>query len=463
VRDFESGNDAWRATRKKQWAAIKQSLQWQRKCMGSAYLPNAKQLGAFQRYWLTGQSSERLPLAFRVWAHPEPSTDIVERFLRQTSKEEWGWSRGFWYEIAMADPRLPAIDLFGRSKNVLRGLFGPLQESSVKLADGAVAVRTPLKFRRWWEGVSQWLRLRVSNANYCLPDYSDAMWNLAPDHYQGVSGLYGVLYQAAHFIEPRGLKGADTRQKRFAEAFAADLESRDLPRYLRVLWEQLKTRKGRAFRWESEIGSSDYPDLDGYEVVVSHGAEVGETVIRRAGAVFEGLGLGIPDLAGIQAVEVAQAISRPLAEELGYGAGVPIPARRLRIRTNPDFTDSEIAEIHVDVIAPIPNPARPVPGTAPTLLLVPRPKESYVQGSAYGYEFNYRLVQRTFTDETGITLKPYVTMDEWEGNERTAERFWGPCYKADYQPLKVGRNALLDDPERDFPPWDGEPLAALGS
>ncbi len=463
MRDFESGNDAWQLTRKKQWATIKQGLQRHRKCMGSAYLPNGKQLGALQRYWLTGQSSERLPLAFRVWAHPEPSPDIVERFLRQTSKEEWGWSRGFWYEIAMVDPRLPALDLFGPNKKVLRDVFGPLQDSTIQVADGPIAVRSPVQFLRWWRGVTNWMELRVSNANYCMPDYSERIWSLAPAHCDDLGEMHGALHQAAHFIEPQELQGAGTPHRLFAERFARELDSQALPEYVRVLWERLKTRAGRASYWDSDIRMLDYGDLGGYEVVVAHDADVGEGVIDLAGKTFESLGLGVPDSNGIESVEISRALSRPFAHRLGYENDARIPAHRLRIRTSPDFVDSDRAEIHVDVLVPVPNPLRPLGDRAPSLLFVPRPKEGYVLYPALGYQLNYRLFQRTFAERTGIVLEPYVTMGEWEGDERTAERFWGPCYKADYQPLKLGRNALLDDAEHDFPAWEGELLAPLGS
>jgi len=462
VRDFESGNDLWRLARKKQWATIKQGLHWHRKYMGSACLPNAKQLGAFQRYWLTGESSERLPLAFRVWAHPEPSPDIVERFLRQTLKEEWDWSRGFWYEIAMADPRLPANDLFGPSRDVLRDVFGPLQDSTVEIADGPISVRSPVQFLRWWRGVTSWMELRVSNPNYCMPDYSGRIWSLAPARFDHLGEMHGALHQAAHFIEPQGLEGAGTPHKMFAERFAGELDSRALPEYVRVLWERLKTRAGRGSYWDSDIRTLDYGDLGGYEVVVAHDADAGQGVIDLAGKTFELLGLGAPNSNSLQTVEISNALSRPFAHRLGYNSNERIPAHRMRICTNPDFVDSDRAEIHVDVLVPIPNPLRPVGDGVPSLLFVPRPKKAYVLYPALGYRLNYRLVQRTFVERTGIVLEPYVTMDEWGGDERTAERFWGPCYKADYQPLKVGRNALLDDPEHDFPPWEGEPLVPLG-
>jgi hypothetical protein len=56
-----------------------------------------------------------------------------------------------------------------------------------------------------------------------------------------------------------------------------------------------------------------------------------------------------------------------------------------------------------------------------------------------------------------------VSTEELGGFDiETANELWGPFSVADEQPLRVGRNALVDDADHDFLPWEGGALPTLG-
>lgn len=458
--DFEPGDSERVAGRQSRWRDIITMLRKERDVDRSCF-PNTSLLRRFERYWLTGQSKKPMPLVFRVWAHPEPTLERGLAFAASSTNKDWEWSSGFWFSQT-SDVQQPIGDLFGDARDALQALFAPRSLTRVKLADEAIWIDPKVDFSWWWSHMAQWLTVPSTNHGFYYPWATELMWKSAPPRYEDDGRrIYRVLHQTANFVEPGDYRGADTPQARFVRAFREELRTRDIPDYVRELWEILSHREGRASAWEGTSGIEDYPDRCGYEVAGGFGS-VSISLLQEAAATFEALGYG--RAAGVRdTIDLSRHLSSTMKSRLGYEQTDSVPAYRLRIETNSEYSDSDTARIHLDIVAPIAGPSANRTEPGPSILWIPRPEQAYVLFDAYTYDLNYRMARREFERRTGIRLYRYVSAEELGGFDiETANELWGPFSVADEQPLRVCRNALVDDADHDFLPWEGGALPTLG-
>jgi hypothetical protein len=458
--DFEPGDSEWAAGRQSRWRDIITMLRKERGVDRSCF-PSTSLLSRFERYWLAGQSKKPMPLVFRLWAHPEPTLERGLAFAASSTEKDWKWSSAFWFSQT-SDFQQPIGDLFGDAREALQALFAPSSLTRVKLADDAIWIDRKQRFRSWWLDMAQWLMDPSTNHGLYYPWATELMWKGAPRRFEDDGRrIYRVLHQTANFVEPGDYRGADTPQARFVRAFREELQTRDIPDYVRELWETLSHREGRASAWEGTFGMEDYPDRSGYEAAGGFGS-ASIDLFHEAAATFEALGYG--RAGGVRdTIDLSRHLSPTMKSRLGYEQTDSVPAYRLRIETNSEYSDSERARIHLNIVAPIAGPSANQTEPGPSILWIPRPEQAYVLFDAYTYDLNNRMARREFERRTGVRLYRYVSTEDLAGLDiETANELWGPFSVAEEQPLRVGRNALVDDTDHDFPLWEGDALPPLG-
>jgi hypothetical protein len=284
-----------------------------------------------------------------------------------------------------------------------------------------------------------------------------------------------LLSQCANFIEPKGLPGDDTPQRRFAAKLRGFLEEREIPPCLLDVWEVVKSREGRGRWFEILQHSLSYRSKDdsygkhietagldyemGFVTLTVHDERTHPEFFEKVTSVYKQLGFSNTrfDPGKIETVEMGLHLRPKIKERLGYGVTDKVPGYRYRLQTTPDYLDSNKGRIDIDLIMPIVKTTSENKDT-PVFFVLPRPAAPYRIFESITYELNVRLMRRVFKAETGYDLLRYVFIFK---ETPTEVQKHDPFYHATYQPFVNNRTAFENKPEYDFSKWQGEPLPPL--
>lgn len=457
--DFELGDEAWQKEREKRWKTIKRKLRDQDSKFSSRAL-----IDTLGRYYLSGVHMNYIPLVFQMGFHPTSTAGdwtLMCAEHRASVVEE--------AKVYSANPAWREEDpLFGEKADALRSFFYPEEPRTIVAKDGEVLAWFYQRygFEQWWGSIETWLSHPPPGMWPVAVDTVDWMWTQIPPSIDEPGLLWALRYamiQCANFVPPIGLRGDDIPQKRFAARLRNELDSHDLPPHFQKLWDTMKTRAGRSKLWDRDLlrdgETNQYRIIEGLENLALFG--VPATLATMCGVQETLLELGFTEskaLGAVQPVELEGHVTDGFAQQLGYEKGEPLGAWRVRVKTTPDYVDSEAARINLDMLAL--QPKRPIAKDVPTLLIVHRPLEAYAQiGAALTYTLNVKLFRRAYEASTGHVLKTYGPKDGWTVAQ--AKREFPPFFKAKFQALKVGSDPLVDDDAHDFPPWEGPALPSL--
>jgi hypothetical protein len=429
-------------------------------------LPNKAELKAFEQWVLRGRSDARPLFLFRVWSHPSPTMDIARELAKDADLKDMERST----EIAstiLRDPIVPTNDVLGPAVELLTDLFLPQEPLTLSTSEGKWSHHAPLGWRLAWSRTSQWLYAPGFNPQFVYPRRLDLLWGFSPGdwdlaHPGPLANIERVMELCAHYLEPSGFPGEETLKRRVANRLHAEFEQRDLVEPFATIWNRVQARAGRSSSWDRELepGKEFYTDTTmNYNALAIHGTTVNRSLIEALTGVLRDLGLVDVMPKRPDPVDLGNHLHPMMLERLGYEKGDAVPGHRLRISTNAEFTDSEDARVHLDVVVPLPHASHEPAEDAPTLLLVPRPDKPYAD-IGNGYLLNLYLVRRVFHRDSGTHLYIYTNCGLVDGKRlKKAEDQEGPgLYKCKYSPLKGKGVVLVDDLEHDFPAWTGERL-----
>ncbi len=429
-------------------------------------LPTKAELRSFEQFYLRGESETQPLLVFRLWADPAPTMATAIRLASESTHADAERSATI-ARTFLWNPIVPPTDVIGEAGDLLADLFFPGDPVNIRTAEGVWKYGRPLTWDSVWSGLNWWLHTPRGNPRYYKLRRLSLMWRFDPDKVeldenigQGIS-VRTLMGSCAHFIEPSGFPGEDTLKRRLATQLREEFERRDLSPPFAIMWQRVQTRSGRAANWDQELkpGKKFYSDLlYRYGALAVHDAQVNASLVGVLIGTMRGLGWVDEVSSQPEGVDLGRHLHPQMFARLGYAKGDRVPAYRVRISTNAEFTDSEQARIHLDFLVPVPSLSGPSKDV-PTLLLVPRPDKPYARlGTAY--ELNMRMLHRVFHRDAGTPLWAYTTCGFVDGSGlKKAEDEEGPgLYKCKYLPLKGEGAALVDDVEHDFPAWAGDPL-----
>ena len=465
IRDFRLGNRAWRRAREKEWTRIRRRIRDQDNEFSSR-----EWLDTLGSYYLTGKrpTFERdfayIPLLYRMAFHPTSTAEDWTKMCAECSvvaikkaKSGCGFSPG-WRE---EEP------FFGDKDQALRDFFFPAEPRTIVAKNGEVPVwfYQTYGFEEWWSSIAFWLTKPCPGQWPLAIDTLDWMWERMPasiEDERTCGVLRDVMMQCAHFVPPIGLRGDDIPQKRFAAQLRDELSARELPSEVQKLWSTMQTRKGRSRLWDRRLLYGGEPGYDvtwGFENLVLFDVPCTQENLQRVQSCLFELGFtSAVELEDPEPVELRNHVTTGFARQLGYEANEPLGAWRVRVHTTPDYVDSDRERIDLDLLALSPRPL--LGKNVPTLLLVPRPLRRYDEIEfALAYNLNVNLFRRTYEAQTGHVLKTYGPKTGWTVEQM--KRAFPPFFKAQFQPLTIGSEPLVDDPEHDFPIWEGPALAPL--
>lgn len=446
--------------------AIRQVLAQLKRWADPRKLPTKKELSAFEQL-LVGAEPEIRPLfVFRVWAHQEPSLALARALAKETSRADIERSATIANSFLL-DSIVPNVDVLHEAGPVLADFFLPGPRVSIETADGVWESRVSLSWYGRWSSLVQWIYSPRSNPQLVDLRRLDLLWEFelsdpGLEHAGTISDVSALMEICAHFVEPSGFPRENTPKRRLASVLRSEFEKRDLIEPFASIWERVRTRAGRSAIWDQELdpGKKFGSDiLYDYGALVIHDMAVDGSLIGKLTDILAEQGMLEGVARSADSVELSRHLHPKMLPRLGYEKGDAIPGYRLRIRTNAEFTDSESARIHLDVVVPCPHPSEPPDKDVPTLLLAPRPDKPYAEiGRAY--ELNLQTLRRVFHRETETHIWRYTTCGFGAGHGlKKAEDQEGPgLYKCKYLPLKGEGAALVDDAEHDFPAWTGDPL-----
>lgn len=463
----------WLKQRKQAWRPIKKVLQQSESVDREFIKP-------LEEYFLTGKEPvfgkydyPFLFMHFKLWFHPDQSEENWQRIIAQTSEKSFQHSMGIFFNDAGS-----VMDFASDY-----GYMGGLEERVYKIFRPETAPSPDkdmsLEVNSWSRNIWKWLFYAGANpyftGQYKVEYIFNSLSQLDPEKMKSrgilpYPELTTLLTLCAHFVEPRGLPGEDTQVKHFVEKMLEMLKTRDLPEFIREVWERVQTRKGREKRWvkldrEYPIDSEweEYPEHDvGYFTYVIHDDKLHPEFFAAVHGIYQQLGfIDLPfDPAHIDVVDLGRHLSPEMFPRLGYEEGDGVPGYRYRLKTKNDYVDSDEARIDVDLIMPLlPSSFVPAKDT-PVFFLTPRPVYAYVIDFAYAHQLNARMARRLFKKETGHDFLRHLFV---HGKATDFDKAI-PFYKVKYQPFVSGRKALdTTNPKCEFPPWQGKPVDPLFS
>lgn len=429
-------------------------------------LPNKAELKAFEQWILRGRSDAQPLFVFRVWSHPSPTMDVARELAKDADLKDMERST----EIAstiLRDPIVPTADVVGAAAELLADVFLPQKSLTLVVSDGEWIHRAPLHWELAWSQLSQWMYAPGFNPQFVFPRRLDLLWGVVPwdpdlTHPGPLANIERVMALCAHYVEPSGFPGEHTLKQQVADRLRVEFERRDLVEPFAGIWDRVQTRAGRSSDWDQDLEPNKefYTDTTlNYNALAIHGTAADRSLVQALIGVVGDLGLADDAPRPPDAVDLGKHLHPTMLDRLGYQKGDRVPGYRLRISTNAEFTDSDNARVHLDLVVPLPHASNEPAEDTPTLLLVPRPDKPYADiGNAY--LLNLYLLRRVFHRDAGTHLWFYTTCGLVDGKRlKKAEDQEGPgLYKCKYSPLKGKGVVLVDDPEYDFPAWTGERL-----
>ena len=462
------------ARREEDWRQVRQYLRRD---------PNVdrERLGKYESYFFTGEP-EPPGLIERLWLHPD-GLRSWNAILAHATPSDFINARGSLRTYCEGERFAASNGALGHSGRALIKIFFP------PASDGFVRFKG-----KSWEATaglgawsSSWLTAERA-APYSIDQYTEELfWRLIPtdaqvelalrenaeadelDHIPpewralGESYLseYRYLCQIANYVEPRGLPGEDTPQRRHAERMHRDFTERaaanKLPKYLGVWWEDMQTRECRGRVWTDLPSEYAEDDDNVYEVLAAHGnpanARISDVVrvlakLGFADAYFDGR--------RVDQISLEKHLDPRFAKRLGYKKGQKIPGYRYRIETNAEYTDATTARVHLDVVVPVLAPGHDE-ADSPSLVVIPRPDKPYAVSEAITWQLNHRMLRRVYEERTGVPLTVYRDSNRWD----TYPFHWGDFFDAKYTPNRPKVNAFPNDKRSDFPKWSGKSLPRL--
>lgn len=476
---WKTDDKQWMKARKASWKPIKKVL------LKTEALTRDR-IKPLQDYYLTGKEPDIIPAPyddeyffaiFRLWLHADQSEENWIRILKETKEDDFKRSLGIF--VVETSEMYKYVDKFGfmggEEPRIAEILFPDETTRNYYQSKQVALPRFEFKkrFMQWHLKTASWLTDHAAPNRSWVEFAARHIWDFLPR--VEIEGLkFGrapnfypylrfILCQCVHYVEPRGMQGEDTPQRRLAMYLRDGFGKRSLPKFFAEQWELMQTRAGRNYWTKIDVTSSDLFTSDdefGYPTFVAHGALGREDAIPRLVKIFHHLGFSKDDFdpAQFATVDLSRHLTKPMIKRLGYAEGQSLPAYRYRVHTNDRYTDDDTARVHADLLIPRPHDAME-PGTdTPALLWVPRPNGTFYVQESVPYEMNQRMIRRIFTAETGFELQRYcdITLREIIEYERR-----DPFYDADYQPMVNFRMPILDRPEDDFPAWQGAPLPKL--
>jgi hypothetical protein len=265
------------------------------------------------------------------------------------------------------------------------------------------------------------------------------------------------------------MPGENTAVKRWVDNFRRDMESRKLPDLIQNAFELFKSRSGREFTYglakngDVYQGTQEEDDTagleTGYLTLVVHDNKIHSGFFEKVMQIYQGLNFTKDHYSpeNIEKIDLSPHLTLEMKIRLGYQEHDNIPGYRYRIKTTPDYVDSDHAGIGIDLILPIHASSCEMKKDTPVFFILPRPEKAYYIESSLGYKLNTRMMRRLFKKETGHNLLIYYhypgRLDEYYKAN--------PFYNVEYHPFKNSRSAFVIDPELEFPEWKGEPLPKL--
>lgn len=478
---WRTDNKVWMEEREKTWKKIEYQLRYET-------FPKAE-LNQCRTYYLTGalqKNKSLVELVERLWMHPAQN------------EEAWGCV----CNEATADDILMVIDrILDRSRHCyMVGIDGPLLRFLLgnDVSKGIIRFKGEQKsivlktfFDMWRRRAFLWLN-QPYDADDCYCPYTTDFFfmlltqmppeffsleikdrkDVFPDHQlmalrREVTQCHKLFYYILWFVEPRGLKGEDTRVRRFAETMRLEMENRELPSHVRDLWEYLKTDEARFLfpEWTENQYTGEYWSLVHHQVCP---VKDPLSTIRNIHQVFEDLEFTHApfDPEKVETVELKKHLTAKFSRILGFEKGDSIPGYRYRIQTTDAFVNSPSPNDSIDMDVIIFSHPKGFEFTenTPVAMLVPRPLRNYYYSSKYYYKFdiyllNYRMVWRTLSAQYNLSFKRYK---KFEGDEENRWQYDAePHVDVSYFPLKSNTKALLNTPKSDFSILKDSPLPPL--
>ena len=388
------------SVRKERWKKIRRRLRRR-----GDELASKRWLDELERYYFGDHPPvelgwTHLPLTFRMAFHPTSGpahwTEMCAKSFTSDVRHARSYLNPYWHE---EDP------LFGEKDAALCEFFFPEEPRTIMTKNGELPLwfYERYEFRQWWDSIRVWLTHPPTGARPVATDKVDWMWEQMPEAIEDaltLSTIRQVMVQCANFVPPIGLQGDDIPQRRFTDLLRNGLGTRELPEDFEELWDAMKTRKGRSKLWIRKLigaGRTDrYERQWGFETMALLDVPVTSALLRELQACLHDLGFAVSDkVSGLQAVDLSGHITEDFRRQLGIDEGEACRGWRLRVKTTPDYVDSNTARIELDILTLFPGEKART--DVPTLLVVQRPSEPYSDiVFARAYELNERLFRRTF-------------------------------------------------------------------
>lgn len=481
---WKTDDKQWMKARKASWKPIKKELVR----VDEMKREDVKML---QDYYLFGKMPDIPPehyyfenfnMIFRLWFHPDQSEENWISIIKATDDSDFKRSQGiFMSETGTWVKHLNAFGFMGGIEPRMADVFFPDQQTIDSFAAKGVSLPEFIfgnRFGSWTMDARSWLIGHAAPSRSWVEFTARYIWDAFhradPKYFHWEIGsnnpvvwaLQRIICQCANYVEPRGMPGEDTPQRRLAEYLKEGLNSRQLPPDLQELWERILSRSGRNFWMKFDLTQAeglDSADKEGYATFVCHSSSLRPSLIPLLNDIFKQLGFTREgfDRSRATTVDIGRHLTDPMIKRLGYRSGQPIPAYRYRIHTNDTYTDEDTARVHADLLLPVPHASLKPEPTTPMLLWVPRPNGTFAVQGSMAYELNERMVRRLFTVNTKMELQRYFNAQIPYRKDEIAFHRKDPFYDADYQPMVSYRMPIVDRPEDDFPTWRGDPLPQL--
>jgi hypothetical protein len=398
LNEWKSNDPEWKSMRTSEWKIIQGNLEKVIKNL------NKKQIKALERYFLTGKESKNkvlfadkkrvdgIPLIFKLWFHPDRSKDNWEKLATGVTLFDYLESlRILNYHVAFSGSNeiFTSYGLMGGLEQQIfefllgngqkkRNVISPYgEQKELDLYEYKVSLQTMTSRMATW--------LFAPNSNpYALCQYMLDYWfdELAfvndgwLSEHSNERNLWKLFIRVFCFVEPSGLSGEDTPQRRFAEKFKKMLDSRELPDFVKRIWLDAQKNEVRT-QWLKEISQPGYQDFDFYFV---HNKEPLPNVVEKIVSTAYKLGFVEEDfsLENKKRVDFSNSLRPQFKKLLGYSANERVPANSYSMFATSKMTDVKKPILRFELLEICHSPNLKWKRTTPILVWIPRPDKNYL-------------------------------------------------------------------------------------
>lgn len=495
---------AWLAQREKDFESVALNYKLNNTFQETTHGGLDKELRSLRNYFVLGKLGSGMHARPKSLVyHPEPSSDLIENWVRtELWKESMGWRYSDIVFLMMTNHTTEYGTTGGNEDKILDISLLGAKEYTEEMVDVGGKLEYKMPFLKGKDLLDDFVKKYTLNWLKALSEPKTNPRSILPNllpvfftmlHHRGqelakiiasipapyykdpekkirylADGLYVLFTAIHHFYEPHVLPEEKSIVKPWVEECKRCYDKYGLPEPYEALWQKAKDETES--EWLEAPLLPEVKELfppkahfeDIYRTSVIHGQKVSRSLFEKVIDEFKYLNVTETNFSplDVQLASITRQLHPEMAKRLGYNNGEDVPGYVFRLVATPGYIATTKIQFAIDLVMPIPKGG--VTDDTPSLLIIERPDKQYRLDRNRRYVLQRRIVEKAIRERAGLNILRYKAFTERyaippEGPVDCAvyyEEMLEPFYDALYYPLVTSRWALVDTEEYAFKDWD---------